>query len=55
MSSKAATGYRTLLRLSSTAFRGHEVALQGARTELRSQFYKNQNVTDEEELGEPAK
>ncbi len=48
----AASGYRRLLKASRHAFRGHEVALVGARNELRTHFYKNSRVTDKEELGD---
>ena len=49
-SSSAAAGYRRLLRVSRVVFKDHDVAIKGAREELRSIFYKNKDVTDQEEL-----
>lgn len=49
-SSSAAAGYRRLLRVSRVVFKDHDVAIKGAREELRSNFYKNKDVTDQEEL-----
>ena len=49
-SSSAVSGYRRLLKASRVAFKNHEAAIRGAREELRSNFYKNKDVTDETEL-----
>ena len=49
-SSSAAAGYRRLLKASKITFKNHEAAIKGAREELRSNFYKNKDVTDEMEL-----
>ena len=51
MASRAAIGYRRLLKVSRIAFRNHDTAVLGAREELRKHFYKNKDVSDEAELG----
>ena len=50
MTSNAINGYRRLLRSTRNVFKNDSYALQQARLQLKSEFIKNKNITNNNEL-----
>ena len=46
----ASSGYRRLLKSAKELFKADNFALKSAKSELRSQFYKNKDIKDPIEL-----
>jgi intein-encoded DNA endonuclease-like protein len=50
MTSNAINGYRRLLRSTRNVFKNDSYALKQARLQLKSEFIKNKNITNNNEL-----
>jgi len=50
MTSNAINGYRRLLRSTRNVFKNDSFALKQARLQLKSEFIKNKNITNNNEL-----